>query len=135
MRDDLLACVRRLLVDSLLLSFVSLSDMSHGVCLFQSSVFLFHVFKHRATGSLTFAPDSGRSSQTPGLGNSSPEKAPRTVLVKQMTQTRTMMAVRTSAITRKNAESSSAPNVMVAEATPPEELRVSMLVNHDCPEQ
>jgi hypothetical protein len=50
------------------------------------------------------------------------------VLAKQMIQTRTMIAVRTSAITRKNAESSSAPNVIVAEATPPEELRVSMLV-------
>jgi hypothetical protein len=82
----------------------------------------------RRRGNFTFAPVSGRSSQTPGLGNSSPEKAPRTVLEKQMIQTRTMIAVRTSAITRKNAESSSAPNVIVAEATPPEELCVSMLV-------
>lgn len=78
--------------------------------------------------SLTFAPESGRSSQTPGLGNSSPVNAPLMVLTKQMIQTRTMIAVRTSAMTPKNAESSSALNVIVADATPPKEYQVSMPV-------
>jgi hypothetical protein len=45
-----------------------------------------------------------------------------------MIQTRTMIAVRTSAMTPKNAESSSALNVIVADATPPKEYQVSMPV-------
>lgn len=50
------------------------------------------------------------------------------VLTKQMIQTRTMTAVRTSATTPKNAESSSALNVIVADATPPKGHQVSMPV-------
>ena len=106
--------------------FVSLQHVSGSLFVHRQYLALL-VLQRRTMGILTFAPESGRSSQTPGLGNNSPEKAPRMVLAKQMTQTRTIIAVSTSATTRKNADSSSAPSVIVAEATPPGKLHVSML--------